>query len=261
MRCSACRTFATNVAHRSRPVAPQTPFRTGASRRCLATRRTKKDAAGSVEAPRDLNISSEARFNEIGVQQLSSHVHAQVFPGASTSAPPELVALSQDHLTRHDLLGKNQDSTPPVGFDLPDLQGPSLDEHFYKLGMDAAEPYLSMAKKMARANPPPRPQQWVRRSGWTKYNSDGTTETVDAPDESMLTFDTEVMWKETSFACMACAVSPTAWYAWLSPWLLGESTSDRHLIPLGNTSTHRIIVGHNIGYDRARVAEEYSTLR
>lgn len=192
------------------------------------------------------------------MQQLSSHVHAQVFPGASTLPPPELVQLSQDHLTRHELLGKNQDSTPPVGFDLPELQGPTLDEHFYKLGMDAAEPYLSMAKKLAWANPPPKPRKWVRRSGWTKYNADGTTEAIDAPDESMLTFDTEVMWKETSFACMACAVSPTAWYAWLSPWLLGESTSDRHLIPLGDISKHRVIVGHNIGYDRARISEEYN---
>jgi DNA polymerase gamma 1 len=192
------------------------------------------------------------------VQQLSSHVHSQVFPGASTSPPPALVAFSRDHLTRHELLGKNQDSTPPVGFDLPELQGTTLDEHFYKLGMDAAEPYLSMAKKLAAADPPPKPRKWVRQSGWTKYNSDGTTEAVDAPDETMLTFDTEVMWKETSFACMACAVSPTAWYGWLSPWLLEESESDRHLIALGDTSTPRVIVGHNIGYDRARIAEEYN---
>jgi DNA polymerase gamma 1 len=140
---------------------------------------------------------------------------------------------------------------------LPDLQGATLDEHFYKLGMDAAEPYLSMAKKLAWANPPPKPRKWVRRSGWTKYNPDGTTEAIEAPDEDMLTFDTEVMWKETSFACMACAVSPTAWYAWLSPWLLGESESDRHLIPLGDPTKSRVIVGHNIGYDRARIAEEY----
>lgn len=203
-------------------------------------------------------MPSEARFNEIGVQQLSSHVHSQVFPGASTLPPPELIELAKDHLTRHDLLGKNQDSHPPVGFDLPELQGPTLDEHFYKLGMDAAEPHLSMAKKLAWANPPPKPRKWLARSGWTKYNSDGTTEAVDAPDESMLTFDTEVMWKETNFACMACAVSPTAWYAWISPWLLGESRSDRHLIPLGDPSQPRVIVGHNIGYDRARVEEEYS---
>lgn len=123
--------------------------------------------------------------------------------------------------------------------------------------MDATEPYLTLAKKFAVPNAPPRPRKWVRRSGWTKYNADGTTEAIDAPQESMLTFDTEVMWKETSFACMACAVSPTAWYAWISPWLLGESKSDRHLIPIGDSKVPRVIVGHNIGYDRARIAEEY----
>ena len=80
---------------------------------------------------------------------------------------------------------------------------------------------------------------------------------MDAPEEEMLCFDTEVMWKESSFAVMACAVSPTHWYAWLSPWLLGESKNDRHLIPLGDPNQARIIVGHNIGYDRARISEEY----
>ena len=80
---------------------------------------------------------------------------------------------------------------------------------------------------------------------------------MSAPQEEMLCFDTEVMWKESSFAVMACAVSSTNWYAWLSPWLLGESGNDRHLIPLGDPTQPRIIVGHNIGYDRARIAEEY----
>lgn len=165
--------------------------------------------------------------------------------------------LSKDHLRRHELLGKNTDNTAPVSFDLPELQGATLDEHFYKLGMDAAEPYLSKAKQFTRSNPPPKPRKWIRRSGWTKYYPDGRTEQVDTPNEDMLCFDTEVMWKESSFAVMACAVSPTNWYAWLSPWLLGETENDRHLIPLGDPNKARIIVGHNIGYDRARISEEY----
>ncbi|KAI9678665.1 MAG: DNA-directed DNA polymerase gamma mip1 [Caeruleum heppii] len=202
--------------------------------------------------------SPDARFNEIGVQQLSRHVHRQIFKQDPTPTPKELVDLSKDHLSRHGLWGKNTDQSPPITFDLPALQGRTLDEHFHRLGMDAAEPYLSHAKLYARANPPPQPRRWIRKSGWTKYYPDGRTEEVDAPDDIMLTFDTEVMWKESPFAVMACAVSPTAWYAWLSPWLLGESESDRHLIPLGDPDKARIIVGHNIGYDRARVAEEYS---
>ncbi|GAB7356626.1 hypothetical protein MBLNU459_g7348t1 [Dothideomycetes sp. NU459] len=205
-----------------------------------------------------LSVASDARYNDIGVQHISSHVHPQLFPATTgTKAPAHLVELSKDHLRRHDLLGKNTDKTPPVGFDLPELQGTSLDEHFYKLGMDAAEPYLSLAKRYAYASPPPKPRRWVRRSGWTRYNQDGTSEPVDAPDDNVLTFDTEVLWKQSSFAVMACAVSESTWYAWLSPWLLGESDTDRHLIPLGDPTVPRIVVGHNIGYDRARVAEEY----
>ena len=202
-------------------------------------------------------MESESRFNEIGVQQLSRHVHPQVFSLPPTPPPPGLVELSREHLNKHQLLGKNQDPTPPISFDLPQLQGSTLDEHFYKLGKDASEPYLSKAREYASINIPQQPRRWLRQSGWTKYNADGTTETVAAPEEDMLTFDTEVMWKDNPYAVMACAASQTAWYAWLSPWLLGESESKKHLVPLGNPKSPRIVVGHNIGYDRARVAEEY----
>ncbi|KAL1649236.1 DNA-directed DNA polymerase gamma mip1 [Diplodia intermedia] len=198
-----------------------------------------------------------ARLNDVGVQQLSAHAHSQIFASKPEPPPKELVDLSIDHLTRHDLFGKNSDEAPPISFDMPPLQGSTktLDEHFYRLGMDSAHPYLDLAQEFVLKEPPARPQ-WVERSGWTKYVG-GTWEAVDAPDESLLTFDVEVMWKETSYACMACAASPTAWYAWISPWLLGESDTDRHLIPLGDPTKPRIVVGHNIGYDRARIAEEY----
>ncbi|EAW13126.1 DNA-directed DNA polymerase gamma MIP1 [Aspergillus clavatus NRRL 1] len=204
-----------------------------------------------------LSVPALSRFNEIGVQQLSDYVYSQVFPNKARSPDPELVALSKEHLSRHDLLGKSQDAAEPIAFDLPALQGQTMDEHFFKLGMDASEPYLTYAKRYATINCPDKPRKWIKRSGWTKYNSDGSWEPVNAPNESMLTFDTEVMYKEHSFAVMACAVSPTAWYAWLSPWLLGESENEVQFIPLGDTAQSRIVVGHNIGYDRARVLEEY----
>jgi len=185
-------------------------------------------------------------------------VYEQIFPCGGDPPPKELVELSKDHLRRHNLLGKNTDNTAPIAFDIPPLQGKTLDEHFYKLGTDCSEPFLSYAKQFAIHNAPVRPKKWIRRSGWTRYPVDGTDPTaVDAPIENMLCFDVEVMWKESSYAVMACAMSPTAWYAWISPWLLGESETDKHLIPLGDPNHDRIIVGHNIGYDRARILEEY----
>ena len=234
-----------------------------AARASQQLRRHNSDAVSSERASTDgrrnaLEVPTKARYNDIGVQQLSDYVHPQIFPGRSSSPPAELVQLSKDHLKRHELLGKNQDDSSPIGFDLPALQGQTLDEHFHRLGLDASEPYLKYAKKFARSAIPERPRQWKRRSGWTKYNSDGSSEEIEAPQEAMLSFDVEVLYKESSFAVMACAASPTNWYAWLSPWLLGETENDRQLIPLGNPNVPRIVVGHNIGYDRARVKEEYN---
>ena len=202
-------------------------------------------------------MDSLPRYNEIGVQQLSSHVHPQIFSGPPAKPPQHLIDLSKDHLSRHHLWGKNQENSAPIAFNLPGLHGSTLDEHFYKLGKDASEPYYSQALDYARATLPRPPRKWAKQSGWTKYHEDGTYEAVEAPQEEMLTFDTEVMWKESSFAVIACAASKTAWYAWLSPWLMGESETDRHLIPLGDPDQARIVIGHNIGYDRARIAEEY----
>ncbi|KIV87818.1 hypothetical protein PV11_03338 [Exophiala sideris] len=211
----------------------------------------------SVDPKDGLSRIATSRYNDIGVQQLSDYIHPQVFPAGATRPRTDLVELSKDHLRRHELLGKNQDNTSALGFDTPPIHGTSLDEHFTKLGMYAAEPYLSYGKAFVRANTPERPRKWVIRSGWTKYNSDMTTEEVDAPDEAMLSFDVETLWRESPFAVMATAASPNAWYAWISPYLLGETDNPRQLVPLGDPTKPRIVIGHNIGYDRARVKEEY----
>jgi DNA polymerase gamma 1 len=203
------------------------------------------------------------RFNALGVQQLSRKVHSQVFSGEPAPPPPELVELSISHLKRHGLYGKNTDQNPPISFDLPPLRGTSgtLDEHFYQLGLTASDPYLKYAKEFAGVDlqPPPQPgTKWKRCSGWTKYGRDGKATQVDYPKDKMLVFDVEVLYKDSPFAVIACAAGTTGWYAWVSPWILGKSETDRHLVPLGSPESERIIVGHNVGYDRARIKEEYS---
>ena len=238
-------------------IRPQFALRAAAIlRRHYASETTPTDTIFNTER-KSLARVAGARYNDIGVQQLSDYVHPQVFSSRTTRPRPDLVELSKDHLRRHDLLGKNQDNNSALGVDIPPLIGGSLDEHFTKLAMEASEPYLSYANVFVRASTPQRPRKWVIRSGWTKYNPDMTTEEVDAPQDNMLSFDVETMWKESPFAVMATSASPTAWYAWISPYLLGETTNQRQLIPLGDPTKPRIVVGHNIGYDRARVKEEY----
>lgn len=210
----------------------------------------------------DKDSEIDTRLNPIGVQQLSLKVHSQVFFDRSTPPPDELVELSISHLTRHGLYGKNTGSNPPIEFDIPPLRGDSktLDEHFYILGMDAAEPYLSYAKEFANIDLPqrPSPESWVRRSGWTFYGGNKPPVEVNFPEDNKLVFDVEVLYKESPFAVMACAAGPSGWWVWISPWIIDASEKDRNLVPLGKPDQPRIIIGHNIGYDRARIMEEYS---
>ncbi|KAK3302448.1 DNA polymerase family A-domain-containing protein [Chaetomium strumarium] len=252
-RCPGGDAPAASFARLARYSASGRPWRRPAA---VPPRRWKSTSV----ADRNLSVPCAARLNEIGVQQLSDRIYQQLFPNGNTSPPPpELVELARDHLRRHDLLGKTTDNTPPIAFDLPPLAGESktLDEHFHRLGVDAAEPFLTHAKQLARSILPEKPRNWVRQSGWTKYHPDGRTEHGVAPEGNMLVFDTEVMWKENPFAVMACAATPDAWYVWLSPWLLGETENYRQLVPLGDPKKERVIVGHNVGYDRARILEEY----
>ncbi|KAL7267750.1 DNA-directed DNA polymerase gamma mip1 [Rhizina undulata] len=209
-------------------------------------------------------VNSETRLSELGIQHVSKKIHQQIFFGEPEPPPPELVRLSKEHLDHHELLGKTTNATPAIAFDVPKLQGQTLDEHFYKLGKEASEPYLDMAKLFTERDLPKQPKKWKRQSGWVKYLPNGEQVEVDFPDEEMLVFDVEVLYKESPFAIMACAASPNAWYVWLSPWLLGESDTDRHLVPLGDPKVPlenrkaKIVVGHNVGYDRARIKDEYS---
>ncbi|KAG0641560.1 DNA polymerase family A-domain-containing protein [Tuber brumale] len=205
-----------------------------------------------------------ARFNELGVQQISTRLHSQIFKMGSKPPPPELVELAQEHLNRHDLYGKTSDASPSIDLDLPGLQGDTLDEHFTKLGMEVSDPYLTMAKDFSLGGIPDPPIEWNRKSGWTRYSvDDGEPKvcSVDAPTEDAVVFDVEVLYRLSPFPIMACAASKDAWYSWLSPWLLEESKSQHHLIPFGDMNEPRVIVGHNVGFDRARVREEYDLIQ
>jgi DNA polymerase gamma 1 len=146
---------------------------------------------------------------------------------------------------------------------LPPLQGSTISEHFQNIGSEVAEPWLAIAKQFSQLSPiPPKPDNWVFQPGWTKYYSDGSFEHVpDLGEEDMLCFDVETMPPYHQYPVMACAMSSTAWYTWISPWMLGLDENPEHLIPLGDPTRHRIVVGHNVSYDRARVLEEYSVKR
>jgi DNA polymerase gamma 1 len=165
----------------------------------------------------------------------------------------------------------------PDGIASDDQANPDQDE-----GSLAAEEWLSLSASV-RSEGQPRPPRWLKKPGWVRYPikysedgkaralSDGVPVQYPLEEDGALVFDVETMVQESPFAVMATAVGAKAWYAWLSPWLLQEG--DRchekdHLIPFGPSDATlrskqpaRLIVGHNIGYDRARIQDEYSLER
>ncbi|KAI0821816.1 gamma DNA-directed DNA polymerase [Trametes gibbosa] len=206
--------------------------------------------------------------NEVGVQLLSREIHRQVFRNVSFPPPPQtFVQIARDHLTAHGLDPSQGSVLPNIGFTLPPLQGRTLDEHFYRIGTTAAQPWLTLSQDLAAAQLPPKPDHWHIQAGWTRYcfmeDGSGYSEHVEFPmfdskPEEMLVFDVETMPAYSPYAVTACAASKNAWYSWISPWLLGESSDPRQLIPLGDPRVPRVVVGHNVSYDRGRVLEEYN---
>lgn len=198
-----------------------------------------------------------SKVNPVGIYHLEQEKRDKLFGAKRRKNDPRLVDLSLDHLTRNDLLGKPTSKPAPVDFDLPDIIGNDLDEHFQKIGKRMAEPYLSWSKEYAAqelTDKPSRDELQIH-SGWTQYTN-GSCKQVHFPDEDCITFDTEVMYNEHEFAVLAVAASKSAWYVWISPWLLEETENPRQLIPLG--PKQQVVVGYNVGYDRKRVKEEYS---
>ncbi|KAK9470723.1 DNA polymerase family A-domain-containing protein [Dipodascopsis tothii] len=160
----------------------------------------------------------------------------------------------------HGLLGKSTDRSPPIEVELPPLEGQTLDEHFTKLGAATGGGYQAKATRFAEVELPARPaaDAWLAQSGWTKYVAGRAPERVELPEDDCLVFDVETLYKESPFAVMAVAASDKAWYCWLSPWLMDETENSRQLVPMGTMKAEKVIVGHNVGYDRIRIKDEYN---
>ncbi|KAH8547987.1 DNA polymerase family A-domain-containing protein [Umbelopsis sp. PMI_123] len=203
----------------------------------------------------------EESLNPVNVQLLSPALHKQIFP--FNSKEPSDLATRQEYALQHlelqNIWGKSADKIPDISLQLPKLTGRDLEDHFLRIGIEQSGSYLQKAKNLAVTELPPQPKYWHRQSGWTRYDAQsGKAEKVDHPLEDILTFDVETAVAVGPQPIMATAASPQAWYSWVSPYLFGESDHPNHLIPFGTTGRERIVIGHNVGFDRARILEEYN---
>ena len=116
------------------------------------------------------------------------------------------------------------------------------------------------------------PAEWTFKSGWTRYDPvTGCGVGVDYPADDAMVLDVETCVLEGQRPILAVAASPKAWYSWSSLRLTADLSVDLEhhpaldeLIPIeplnsdGEKQHQRLVVGHNVSYDRARIREQYS---
>ena len=159
-------------------------------------------------------VATEVRTNYVNIQMLSGELHSQIFKDVS---PQKLSDQSltnvKEHLTQHGLWDKSSSQTESLAFDLPELYGKNIGEHFERIGRELTSQYFALAEHMSNTmtHLPPKPRQWLYKPGWTLYKVDGTTENVVCPEEDVVVFDVEVCMQAGNVPILATAVSKRAW--------------------------------------------------
>ncbi|KAH9807927.1 DNA polymerase family A-domain-containing protein [Melampsora americana] len=227
-----------------------------------STHQTKHLTSRYLTTLSNINLKDDTIIrNPVGVQLLPRPIHQQIFPINSFNSPdPRAIKLSLDHLKRHNLASQLSPALPAPSISLPTLQGDTIDDHFQRLGHDRSEPYLSISNQFAQIQLPSIPTNWAHQPGWTIYHSDGSFESIEYPPlhQNALVFDVETLPSHTQYAIMATAATSTNWFSWLSPWLLSQSDQPDQLIPMPSSEQQpRLIVGHHVGFDRARIRDEH----
>lgn len=215
------------------------------------------------------------RINEMKIQMLSKGLFQQLFGKEENCKRPtqEQILRAQEELEKHKLLSSEKAFVEDVNFKLPPLEGGNLQNHFHIIGEQQSRPYRILLEDLV-AHLPEAPKEWLLQPGWTKYSRDSAPHSILYPEEDALVFDVEVCRCVGEAPTIATAVGPHAWYAWVSDAVIsgssgtvGRQYSTKDLIPLESgplqrgvghgISKPRVVVGHNVSYDRARIKEQY----
>ncbi|KAM3966059.1 DNA polymerase gamma, catalytic subunit tam [Aphomia sociella] len=239
-------------------------------------RKNKADISNNLKnenlpKPKNKNNSEEFRVNEVNIQMISRNIYEQLFQNPAPATDPEIIKNCQQNLLKHGINYKEQDYLQDVKLKLPKLEGKDVVEHFYNIGEKQSAPYRNLLTKLASSKLPPLPKKWSKTYGWSKYDGD-TAHPVPCPPDDALVFDVEVLMSAGSRPTLACAVSCDSWYGWVSepvaneePHRHYENMNYEDLIPLetdgmqpcGDLNRPRIVIGHNVSFDRAKIKEQY----
>nr|XP_026498302.1 DNA polymerase subunit gamma-1, mitochondrial [Vanessa tameamea] len=232
---------------------------------------TKDNLQESLIENKPQNTSKDFRINDVNIQMISKNIYEQLFQTPTTKIDSNVIKSCQDHLQRHGINIKDITYMQDVEINLPKLEGKDIVEHFYNIGERQCAPYRDLLKLISACSLPPLPKKWLKQQGWTKYTASGA-QSVPYPPDTALILDVEVLMKAGKRPTLACAVSPDAWYGWVSKPLANDDEHKQFdtveyddLIPLetdglesdSDLDRPRIVIGHNVSYDRSKIKEQY----
>lgn len=216
--------------------------------------------------------TSGPRYNYLDIQMISDSLYKQVFknyPKPEFNA--SLIESCRKTLDKHEMYSKAGEVVNDIDLELPPMLGNNLEEHFLAIGEQQSKPYFEIVEKLM-GTLPKRPKFWSFQQGWTRYVPGQNPVSVDYPLEDGIIFDVEVCVKSGKAPTLATAVSREAWYGWVSQELIDGSSkpqsdhqyTESSLIPLESTGKFsddllkpKVVIGHNVSYDRARIKEQY----
>lgn len=207
------------------------------------------------------------RRNELGIQMIPDKLRSVIFgQDNQDNVKSERLNLVKRHLSSHGLW---REDVPKSFLSQPEIEIPKMlgtvEEHFQHLGDKYSHKYRQLCdiycSKLLDLDPP---KVWSSSPGWTRYETDGSRTSVEFPNDDFLVLDIEVNVTGNNLPVMATARSMNFWYSWCHPIISDPSLTHKeglhHLddhIPIGYSEHERIIVGHNVGYDRSFLREQY----
>lgn len=228
------------------------------------------------------NVTS--RHNQLGIQMIPEEWKCLLFglQEEQINRANSKLTLNKvkSHLSSHGLWDKKLDKPvapvtlhPKLDIKLPTLEGNNVSEHFENIGNKYAGKYKSLASNFCSKSLPETPKKWKFIPGWTKYNIDGTSISIPYPTSKVMVFDVEVCVKY-NLPVMAVALDGDNWYSWINERLVNQTATEddeklkflneissfpnNELIPVGSSDNERLIIGHNVGYDRSFMCEQYN---
>ncbi|CAB60771.1 DNA-directed DNA polymerase [Caenorhabditis elegans] len=204
---------------------------------------------------RQIATSKTSNFERKTIETVCPRVHNYLFPhvsAPSTSSAAEYTGV------------------------LPPLVADNVVDHFGVLAEQQTRKYKELLEKACEFDLETaknvlehidKTDGWHYKTGWTRYpfSTSEPPETIDFPRDSILFFDIELVVRDGTLPTLAIALGRDAWYGWCSDRLIYESEipeipTKADLIPIGEIGMEKVIIGHNVGFDRARCREAYQSI-